>query len=132
MPDWLVRHLQNIGAMGNDRVGRKVHTRQCRHCRYPILVGLDNDRCALPAYADPLPLSPLGEAVALLSGRSTYALRMGLGFCELQRRDRWQIEGTPAGTRLDVLASHVCGGGSLPTAPTVHRPHPPIPARAPF
>lgn len=132
MPNWLVTHLQNIGAMGNDRIGRRVHTRRCRHCRYTILVGLDNDMCALPAYVDPLPLAPIGEAVALLDGRSTYALRIGIGRAELQIRDRWQIAATPAGSRLDVLAAHRCGAGPLPSAPTVNRPTPPGTSCVPF
>lgn len=132
MPDWLVRHLQTIGAMGNDRIGRQARTSRCVKCRAVILVGLDGDRCGWVARVDPLPLAPIGEAVALLAGRSSYALRIGVGVCELQYRDRWQILGSPAGTRFDVLAEHACGAGSLPSAPTVNQMPEPPPQYPPF
>lgn len=132
LPGWLVRHLETIGAIGNDRVFRTARPAQCRHCSWSILVGLDNDRCALPAHVDPWPLAPIGEALALLSGRTTYALHVGPGLCELQRRDSWQIRGAPAGTRYDVLAAHVCAGVHLPQAPTVNRLSEPLPTEPPF
>jgi hypothetical protein len=131
-PLWLIRHLQNIGAMGNDRVGRRARPSRCRHCGWPILVGLDADRCAWVAEVDPLPLAPLGEALALLSGRTTYALFVGAGVCELQVRDRWQIEGSPAGTRNDVYAAHTCDAIRLPSAPSVNRLPEPLPAAPPY
>lgn len=132
MPDWLVRHLQNIGAMGNDRIGRRAKPSRCVKCGAVILVGLDADRCAWVAKVDPLPLAPIGEVVAILAGRSTYALHVGVGVCELQHRDRWQISGSPAGTRLDVLAAHRCGTTHLPSAPTVNRMAEPPPAVPPY
>lgn len=131
-PDWLVRHLQNIGAMGNDYVGRRARATRCRYCPCSILVGLDGDRCAWVARVDPLPLSPIGEALAILSGRTTYALHVGIGRLELQVRDRWQITGAPAGTRYDVLAAHVCGGVTLPYAPSVNHLSEPPPITPPF
>jgi len=132
MPDWLVRHLETIGAMGNDRIGRRIRATRCRHCACPILVGLDSDRCAWVARATPSPLSPLGEAVAILNGQATYALHVGAGMAELQIRDRWQIAGCPAATRFDVLAAHVCGAGPLPAAPTVTRLSVPRPEQPPY
>lgn len=132
MPDWLVRHLQNIGAMGNDRVGRRAHATRCRYCPCSILVGLDGDRCAWVARVDPLPLSPIGEVLAILGGRRTYALHAGIGRLELVARDRWQIEGAPAGTRYDVVAAHVCGAVPLPQAPSVNRMPEPPPLLPPY
>lgn len=132
MPDWLVRHLQTIGAMGNDRVGRRARLTRCRYCPCSILVGLDADRCAWVARADPLPLAPIGEALAILSGRTTYTLHVGIGRLELQARNRWQIQAAPAGTRYDVLAAHVCGGVRLPQAPSVNRPPEPRPTTPPY
>jgi hypothetical protein len=132
MPEWLVRHLETIGAMGNDRIGRGARPARCRHCSCSILTGLDGDRAAGVARVDPLPLAPMGEALAILAGRSTYALHVGAGRCELQIRDQWQIAGTPAGTRYDVMAAHVCGGPNLPEAPTVNRPPTPLPDEPPF
>lgn len=132
LPEWLVRHLQTIGAIGNDRVFRAARPARCRHCACPVLTGLDADRMAWVATVDPLPLAPIGEALALLAGRSTYALHVGVGRCELQIRDRWQIQGSPAGTRYDVMATHVCGGPWLPQAPTVSRVPDPLPTEPPF
>lgn len=121
LPDWLVRHLQTIGAMGNDRIGRRAHPSRCVKCRRLVLTGLDNDRCAWVAIVDPLPLAPMGEVLALLSGRRTYTLHVGVGVCELQARDQWQIAGSPAGVRYDVYPAHVCEWVHLPQAPSVHR-----------
>jgi hypothetical protein len=87
---------------------------------------------ATVAVVDPLPLAPIGEALALLSGRTTYALHVGVGVCELQVRSRWQITNAPAGTRYDVLAAHVCGGVRLPSASSVTRLSEPLPLHPPY
>lgn len=91
--------------------------RKCRHCKAPVLAGLDDELCGFPTTVDPTPLSPIGEALALLAGRTTYRLDKDQ---QLWRRDRWQIAGQPAGTvdRLfphDVVASHSCGAPPLPS-----------------
>ena len=77
--------------------------------------------CAGVANADPTPLSPLGEALALIGGRRTYALRQSSGRLELQLRDQWQIEGSPAGTRYDIVPAHTCEAVDLPSAPSVQQ-----------
>src|SRR5437879_6066733 len=108
IPHWLAKHLESIGAMGPDRIGRNARLHHCRDCGRYVLTGLDNDLCAGVAHADPSPLSPLGEALALIGGRRTYALHQSPGRLELQLRDQWQIEGRPAGAVLDVLPEHTC------------------------
>jgi hypothetical protein len=131
MSNWLIRHLETIGALGPDRVGRSARLHHCNRCGRYILTGLDNDLCALVAHADPIPLSPLGEALALIGGRSTYTLHQMTGRLELQARHRWQIEGSPAGTRYDVLPAHSCDAVNLPTAPSFHEIRTAVPLTEP-
>lgn len=106
------------------RLGRKVV--MARHdCGEPILIGLDDDRCALVARVDPYPLSATGEVAALRSSRHTYYLRHGA----LERRDRWNIPGHPPCPDLLVLAEHVCGTRPpddwlAPPSPRPSRPAP--------
>lgn len=118
---WLWRHLEQTGAMGPDRVGRTVRATACRTCRAPTLTGLDNDRCAVVAHADPEPLDGLGEALALLAGRKTYALHPAANGYELVLRYDKQIAGAPPGTRgHDVLAEHACNSAPLPNQPSAY------------
>ena len=75
---------------------------------------------AFPALVDPGPLDAVGEALAHLGGRRTYALRRHTGrSLRLYQRDRWQITGKPPGSRsiypFDVVADHACGR-ALPVA----------------
>jgi hypothetical protein len=133
IPDWLAKHLEDTGKLGPDRIGRAARAHHCKTCGQLILTGLDNDMCAGVADADPVPLAPLGEALAIIAGRNTYALRKTVDRLELQLRDSWQIAGDPAGTtRYDVVAQHSCDAVNLPTLPSVlappaaaHLEHPP-------
>lgn len=101
-------------------MSRYTDVHRCRKCRQPVLVGLDGDLCAWIATVDRTPLSPLGEALALLAGRATYHLRQNGRRLYLDRRDRWQIAGNPAGESerlwpFDVVADHVCNSPPLPS-----------------
>ena len=87
----------------------------CRVCRQPILTGMDDLACALPARVDPTPLTPLGELLAQLGDLDTYELRAGRP-TRLIRRLAADITARPAegaGRRrhdtYDVLAAHRCG-----------------------
>lgn len=117
-PDWLRAHLEMRGLWDADGYGRAAKARRCR-CREYVLAGLDGDRCAFPVAVDPDPLSRLGEAVALVAGRSTYSLRMLSGRLELDHRNHFEIRGEVARTNLrhDVLVRHTCGLPSLGLAP---------------
>lgn len=108
MERWLQQHLTDIGAWNADGVGRKA--RVTRHgCGARIAAGLDSDRGGLRAVADLAALTPLGEALALIDGRTTYALRGRLRL-ELDRRDSFHVAGSPAGSRdYPVLPEHRCG-----------------------
>lgn len=121
IPDWLARHLEDTGKLGPDRIGRAARAHRCKDCGQLILTGLDNDMCAGVAHADPIPLAPLGEALALIAGRRTYALHRGADRFELVLRYSHQIAGAPAGTRPhDVLAEHDCSATNLPSLPSAY------------
>lgn len=100
--------------------GRNTKTGRCTQCRQPVLRGLDEDMCALLVEVDPTPLTPLGEAMALLAGRKTYDLARDTGRWQLTRRGRWRITGPRHNT--DVVPAHRCHDHTLEpfTTPTVH------------
>ena len=80
---------------------RRAQSKTCRRCGATTLFGLDADRAALDATADPVPLTRAGELRAALAGRATYALASG----ELHHRDRWALT---APARV-VVPEHRCG-----------------------
>lgn len=114
---WLRQHLQDTGRWNGDHIGRtaKLLTHECGA---PVLSGLDSDLCAWPATVDPTPLTPTGEMLALLGGRTTYDYWTASR--QLHRRVDVAITGHPAtdtgSTR--VLATHICGTPPLPAYPT--------------
>ena len=114
LPGWL-----------RDRIGtptyRGVTHHRCRTCKAQILEGLDEDVCAFRATVDPDPLTPLGEALALIADRRTYELRRHSRGWALWHRDRWQITGRVAGSKYLVVADHQCHTAKLPTIPTPPR-----------
>lgn len=105
------KHLDSPG-------GRGVRSVACRSCRTPVLRGLDDDWCASYVEVDLEPLSPLGEALAVLCGRRTFRLHRAGRQYRLTRRAWFGISQYPAGmSRLamkwDVLAIHQCGDVTL-------------------
>lgn len=93
----------------NERGGeawRNASTRRCPTCSQIVLYGLDGDVCALSARVDPTPLTVLGEAVAVISGRGTYNLTRVGGRQRLYLRDADAIEGD---RRYPVVPEHRCG-----------------------
>jgi hypothetical protein len=111
-------HLIRTGVISPDGITRRAQPRRCRSCQAPILIGLDAPLCALRADVDPQPLSALGEALAHLEDRRTYALCNDGPRIVLDYRDAGRIAHRPAGTgRFDVMAEHRCG--PAPTFPTI-------------
>lgn len=102
---------------------RAAQSSGCRLCGRPVMVGLDDDSCALTAVVDPYPLSPAGEVVALMQGRKTYTLAWAGGRYEIDRRDEWRIEGNPPGSRptVDVVVNHECGTQPFQRLSTLER-----------
>lgn len=109
LPAWLQRHLETIGAANTDGVARKARATRCRRCGAPILAGLDADICGWPARVDPAPLTAQGEAAAILTGRTTYRLNGTHSHIEIDRREDFNIRGTPPSDECIVVAEHACG-----------------------
>lgn len=123
IPTWLRHHLEATGRWDADGIHRAVTARLCRTCHHRVLAGLDDDRCAWPTHADPTPLDPAGEALALLTGRPTYDLTRRGDRYELDHRDPSTIRYHPPGSRpTDVLAQHRCHAPSLPQLPSAYSP----------
>lgn len=137
-PDtWLTLHLIRNGHLTENRTTRRAHIRTCPRCGQHVLRGLDGDTCAFDVTTDPHPLNPLGEALAHLENRRTYALHREARGYVLDPRDANHITHTPAGTRPreDILRDHRCTTGPPPpalTAPTTYaEAHPPLPPGSP-
>ena len=120
---WLLDHLIRAGHVTETGATRRARIRTCPSCHEPILIGLDADSCAIEAHVDPTPLTALGEALAVVEGRWTWALRREGTRYVLDPRDHHDIAWAPAATvaRTDVLRAHRChtdpATGAL-TAPT--------------
>lgn len=104
--EWIIRYLISVGRMDPDRIGRRLTPRYCRTCGRFLLVGLDADRAALPIGLDPRPLTPTGEAVALICGAETYTGRRFRAGLSADRRSAREIAQRRDET---VLAAHRCG-----------------------
>lgn len=108
LPNWLKERI------GTPTRGRGTKPTKCIVCKADVLAGFDNDTCAQAAITDPNPLSPLGEALALIDKRRTYELsRHGAGLA-LYHRDHWQISGRHPSDTIIVLTDHKCGTPPLP------------------
>ena len=99
---------------------RRANETTCR-CGAIVTAGIDADRCALNAAADPTPLTHRGELLANVAGRRTYAVDHDR---RLHRRTAWSLA-RPA--REPVLAEHRCGH---PIPAHWLAPEPPQPATA--
>lgn len=133
----LHEHLVRAGHVTETGVMRRVTARSCRRCGGPVIVGLDAMVGAFEATADPQPLNRIGEAVATLEGRRTWALNREEARYVLNPRDALEIAYHPATSRAreDVVREHRCRTPSPPnalTAPSSFTPAiPPLPAGAP-
>lgn len=121
----LERHLIATGRLSPEGIGRRARPTRCRTCKAPTLVGLDDETCALRADADPRPITALGEALAHLEDRRTYALVPNAGRLVLDYRDAGRITHRPAGHgRYDVLVEHSCNSATrFPTTASFLEPH---------
>jgi hypothetical protein len=102
LPAWLQQRL------GKPSKRRGAKATKCIKCFKPILVGMSEDVGAHLALVDPVPLSPFGEALALVDRRKTYRLDKCDDGLALWQRDRWQIAGHAAGPNWIVLTDHKC------------------------
>lgn len=111
-----------LSALVGGRGGRAITVRRCRRCARVVLAGWDDDYCAMLATVEWVPLSAVGELVALLGGRPTYELRAGRPWTITRRWGR-QITSHHPGTHdwrgcFDVVAAHRCNGPLLPDLPS--------------
>ena len=90
---------------------RRVNLSRCPSCGWPALRGADADRCGAVVRVDPVPLTPLGEALALVRGMETFTLHLESDMWVLDYRDPWGRAADPAGGlwRADVVPEHRCG-----------------------
>ena len=120
---WLADHIAT--TTGAPAGAGNLRAEKCRSCGVVVLAGLSSQQAGFSVQVDPQPLSPVGEAMALLVGRWTFALRMAGNHFRLTTRDQWQIKGSPAGSamyvRTDVVAQHACNAPQLPGLPSTHR-----------
>jgi hypothetical protein len=110
IPTWLQTILEAKGAWNSDGIARAARAGYCHDCGSVILRGLDADRAALTVVADPEPLNPLGEFLALTVGRRTYDLTWR-GRYELNPRESGHIRAAPAQVhgKSAVVVEHLCG-----------------------
>lgn len=108
LPPHIRRHLQATGVLTDRGTSRRARLIECRFCRAWVVAGLDADVAAFDSSADPTPLTPTGEVLALLDGRATFDLTERRDRSELDYRDAAVITGHPA-DRGRVLAEHRCG-----------------------
>lgn len=113
IPTWLRRHLEETGRWNTGGIGRAIRSGTCTRCPEQVIRALDSDVAAIPATCDPQPVDQLGEALALIAGRTTYTLHRHPGGWQLDPRDEWRIR---AGRPGSVLAEHRCHAPPLPTA----------------
>lgn len=141
---WLAAHLIRTGHLTESGLSRRARLRRCPDCAAITLAGLDADQGGFEAAADPIPLTGLGEMLALLDRLATYELwKAGAGY-ELERRNHHRITYRPAehptrALRVDVLRAHRCHNRAPSDAETATtafaeaRPtHLPLGAPAPF
>lgn len=111
-------HVQKMltldGHLDSGRVSRHARADRCPRCNARTLAGVAGVRGRVDV--DPTPTTPLGEAVAILTGRDTYIVLFG----ELHLRDRWRIAHKDADAE-PVYATHDCHAPPLP-ANHQHRP----------
>lgn len=113
LPAHVLAHIATTTGVDHRQVSRRTRRDRCRRCSAWIFRGLDADLCAGDVRVDAVPLSPLGEAVAVLAGLGTWRLSVTAtigGRLQLDFRDPISIRAEPAGAleRADVLPGHSC------------------------
>lgn len=107
IPTWLATHIATLTGVNPTGVTRRARPGRCPDCNTWILTGLDHDRIAATATADPQPLNPTGEAIARLTGRATYDLT-DKPRLTLDNRESWTIAAHPPSPSRYVVAQHRC------------------------
>ena len=108
LPEWLVAKLR---AENPDGVTRAARLGRCERCGRPVLRGLDDDRCAWVAVAEPFEVDRFGEYLALARGLRTFHLARRYGSAgasrwEIDSRDKCAIASPHK--RYPVIPQHRC------------------------
>lgn len=104
MPSWLVAKLNADGYIDAEQAASR-RARVTRHtCGAWVWLGIDSDVAGWTYRADTTPLSPVGIALALLSGRTVLHVRQLGGRHELLQP--WHPSSIPA--HGDAVAVHHC------------------------
>lgn len=127
----LLAVLAQSGHLDPDGVHRAARPDTCPDCRRPVLTGLDAERCATVAHADPHEIDAMGEFLARRIGLMTYNLSRG--FSKKGKR-QWTLDSRmicmiEAPRRTAVVAAHRCGI-AIPPAKVTFLSARPRPARS--
>lgn len=115
VPFWVTAYETRSGGAAN-LSGGKALPRPCPRCGTWCLTGYDSNLCAVQAWADPAPLTPMLEAAALILQRTTYRLWGRPGSYELTFRylPGLHLAGRlPTAHECTVIAAHVCNSPPL-------------------
>lgn len=129
IPEYLWRQITTKTGVDHREVSRNARRIACPRCHAWTLRGLDSDMCAIDARVDLVPLSPVGEVVALLANLGTWRLTRSANKWRLDPRDPETIKAVPAGTVIggDVVPRHECGRSWPPTYLVDSNIPPPVP-----
>lgn len=107
-PAWLRRHLADQGHIDIDSGATEAaRITRCGRCRRPTWVALEPR--GLSRRLDLQPLTALGEALAILNGRTTCGMYREAGALRIESRTTDRIRGHPAASPgTDVLLEHRC------------------------
>lgn len=105
LPAHVRTHLETTTGVDPTGTRRAAARTTCRTCRAPVIRALDGDVLAFEVTADPIPLDPVGELLAIAAGRRTYDAVTVRGRIELEPRRPTHI---PI-RRHPILADHHCG-----------------------
>jgi hypothetical protein len=122
------RHVQ-AKLIGEGVINERRLTEYAQRWRCPLGCGaelLASQDMGLERWADPVPLTPLGELQAILAGRATYWHVMGY----LEPRRERDIEGMSAAD-TDVLAEHRCHAPPVQVDETRIRKYTPVDTSGP-
>lgn len=119
MDDFLRAHLQDVGVIAGDGIGRRVRATACTSCLRRTLTGLDADRAGIAVHVDSAEIDRIGEVLAAARGVRTYTLRYVGGRWELDYRLPIEMQ---TFRRWPVFAGHRCDVAY----PPVDEPHPKI------
>jgi hypothetical protein len=114
LPQHVLAKLEDLGAIQIQAPGR-IATRRarmtfCTTCGHTVMRGLLPMPTPWAVDLDPAALTPVGEALALLAGRTTYDLYFRYDHYEIEHRCDWEYAHDEPAYRVhvDTVVEHVC------------------------